>query len=50
MTLDEAIEHAREVGEKMQKNCDTKSCGDEHLQLAAWLEELRQRRQKDGCA
>ena len=44
MTLDEAIVHAREVGEKMICNCETKSCGQEHLQLAEWLEELKRYR------
>lgn len=35
MTLDEAIDHARE------KACGTDACADDHRQLAAWLEELR---------
>lgn len=43
MTLDEAIQHAREVA----SNCSNKECGLEHMQLANWLEELKQRRQKD---
>ena len=46
MTLDEAIAHAREAGEKMAARCETRSCGLEHLQLAAWLEELRRYREK----
>lgn len=41
MTLDEAIVHAREVGIKMICKCETQSCGQEHLQLAKWLEELK---------
>ena len=41
MTLDEAIVHARDVGIKMMCNCDTRSCGKEHMQLVAWLEELK---------
>lgn len=35
MTLDEAIKHAREKG------CSNNSCGEEHKQLADWLEELK---------
>lgn len=37
MTLDEAIAHAREQGEKA--NC--KKCKLEHLQLAGWLEDYK---------
>lgn len=37
MTLDEAIEHAREVAH--YAGC--KECEEEHEQLAKWLEELR---------
>ena len=40
MTLDEAIQHAREVA---QSGCS--ECCKEHEQLAEWLEELRDRRQ-----
>ena len=39
MTLDEAIQHAREVAES---GCS--ECCKEHEQLAEWLEELRDRR------
>lgn len=38
MTLNEAIAHAREQGEKA--NC--KKCKLEHLQLAEWLEDYKQ--------
>ena len=41
MTIDEAIEHAREVGLKMICNSKTHECGKEHIQLAKWLEELK---------
>ena len=41
MTLEQAIEHAREVGMKMACKHDTQECGREHLQLAKWLEELK---------
>ena len=44
MTLDEAIEHARDVGSKLACNSKTYECGKEHLQLAKWLEELRELR------
>ena len=40
MTLDEAIIHAKEVAEK--HGCT--ACGLDHAQLAAWLEELQDRR------
>lgn len=46
MTLDEAIEHARDVGFKMACNSKTHECGKEHLQLAKWLEELRELRKR----
>lgn len=38
MTLDEAIQHCRE-----KSNCS--KCGEEHKQLAEWLEELKQYRE-----
>jgi hypothetical protein len=41
MTLDEAIQHAKEAGMKMCSKKDTCNCGIEHLQLAKWLEELK---------
>ena len=37
MTLDEAIEHSKDVAE----NCDDEMCAREHAQLAEWLKELR---------
>ena len=42
MTLDEAIIHAREVA--AQLGCC--ECAAEHIQLAEWLEELKQRREE----
>ena len=57
MTIDEAIEHAREVAEiqrnndKLNKtlgksspyyNTDCIKCAEEHEQLADWLEELKE--------
>ena len=41
MALDEAIQHAKEVGMKMCSKKDTCDCGIEHLQLVKWLEELK---------
>ena len=41
MTLDEAIQHARDKALEMCRNPDTCKCGQEHLQLAKWLEELK---------
>ena len=44
MSLDDAISHRYDVAE----NTDTcEACRVEHLQLAAWLEELRLRREDD---
>ena len=48
MTLDEAIAHAREAGMRLVSSEDCKACGEEHLQLAEWLEELKQYRLKYG--
>lgn len=42
ITLDEAIKHCYEVADR---KCD--DCGKEHLQLAQWLEELRQLKTAD---
>lgn len=36
MTLEQAIIHAREKAQE----CSGTTCGDQHLQLAIWLEEL----------
>ena len=46
MTLDEAIQHAKEVSAQ----CTNQECSLEHMQLAKWLEELKQRRLKDEMA
>lgn len=40
MTLDEAIQHCKEVAE----NTTCNACKEEHLQLAEWLKELKRRR------
>lgn len=42
MTIDEAINHCKEVSDS---KCD--SCGTEHKQLAEWLIELKERRELD---
>jgi len=58
MTLDEAINHCHEKAEELKKQgsicCDSLEdtiraggcleCANEHLQLAAWLEELKRLR------
>lgn len=41
MTIDEAINHCKEVA---KSKCD--SCGAEHEQLAEWLIELKERREQ----
>ena len=43
MTLDEAIEHCKEVSER----CNNHLCAYDHLQLMNWLIELKQRRNSD---
>lgn len=45
MSLDEAIDHARDVGSRL-----TGQCGDAHRQLADWLCELRERRKVGNAA
>lgn len=42
MTLEEAIIHCRENA------CDNTQCAFEHRQLAEWLEELQQYRNKES--
>ena len=42
MTLEEAIDHCEEVA---KKECG--ECAEEHLQLAKWLKELKERRTID---
>lgn len=44
MTLDEAIAHAKELSEN-QSICE--DCREEHKQLATWLEELKQYKDKE---
>ncbi len=41
MTLQEAIKHCEE------KASDCNKCADEHRQLAEWLLELKERRERD---
>lgn len=45
MTLDEAISHCEEVTNN-KVGC-TEDCANEHKQLAEWLKELKERREKD---
>lgn len=44
MTLDEAIAHAKELSENQSMCVD---CREEHKQLAEWLEELKQYKEKN---
>lgn len=56
MTLDEAIRHAKQKAKEMRilstanhegvESCIR--CAEEHEQLAAWLEELKMRREMEG--
>ena len=47
MTLDEAIQHVKEIAqnEKCDKSCNLE-CAREHEQLAKWLKELKRLRQE----
>ena len=57
LSIDEAIAHARDVAEEQRKACDLawvldnpnniKKCAEEHKQLAEWLEELKDYRDKN---
>lgn len=44
MTLNEAIEHCKEIA---KDNIECNACCNEHLQLAMWLEELKEYREKE---
>lgn len=48
MTIDEAIKHCNEVasGALCERTVNNKACGEEHKQLAEWLEELKRMRAK----
>ena len=48
MTLESAIIHAEEVADRCAVTDGNRQCEDEHRQLAAWLRELQERRQKDN--
>lgn len=63
MTLDEAVKHCWEKADELDSEvlkranaCDAKrvascqECANEHRQLAMWLEELKQRRERDPNA
>lgn len=63
MTIEEAIEHCKEVAKESRKAALTyarenayetaiscKACGQEHEQLAEWLTELKQRREAEITA
>lgn len=41
MNLEEAIEHAKEIGERACITDEEKKCNEEHKQLAIWLTELK---------
>lgn len=45
MTLDEAIQHAKEVAVTQRNNQDCIKCAEEHEQLAEWLEKLKEYQQ-----
>lgn len=45
MTLDDAIQHAKEVAVTQRNNQDCIKCAEEHEQLAEWLEKLKEYQQ-----
>jgi len=47
MTMEEAIIHAEEVADRCAVTDGNIKCEIEHRQLAAWLKELKKRREKD---
>jgi len=48
MTIDEAINHAEEVASKMlNERVQCIKCAEEHQQLAEWLKELKQLKEKE---
>lgn len=51
MTIDEAIIHCEEVAiQKLKNSNDTQciKCGEEHIQLAKWLKELKEYKSKES--
>lgn len=46
MTLDEAIQHARDKALEIYRDPNARKCGQEYLQLAKWLEELKAYKKK----
>lgn len=46
MTLDEAIKHCEEVANGMAAQGECKECAEEHKQLAQWLGELKQLKER----
>jgi len=48
MTIDEAIKHAEEVASRLfDDRVHCIKCAEEHQQLAAWLKELKQLKEKE---
>ena len=48
MELEDAIIHAEAVADRCAVTDGNIKCEMEHRQLAAWLKELKERREKDG--
>ncbi len=46
MTLEEAIVHCEDLAMVLEVECNSE-CADEHRQLAEWLRELKERRERD---
>jgi hypothetical protein len=47
MTIDEAIKHCKEVANGITAQGECKECAEEHKQLAQWLGELKQLRERE---
>ena len=48
LSLSDAIIHAEEVADRCAVTDGNIKCEMEHRQLAEWLKELKERREKDG--
>lgn len=47
MSIEEAIKHCNEVADSYNDTCPDCDCASDHRQLASWLQELKERREKE---
>lgn len=48
MSIEEAIKHCNEVADSYNDTCPDCDCASDHRQLASWLQELKERREKES--